>query len=951
MEFLVLGPEEVLSGGLPLPISAAKQRALLSMLALRSATVVSTDDLIDGLWGTRPPKTARTTVHNYVRRLRGILRPEAPALAGAELVRTAPGGYILDAPPQDVDVRRFEERVRQATAARSADDLPGASARLREAVGLWRGRAFDGTASPYLAEIEAPRLEEARLFAFESLMDVELQLGRHAEVLAELRQELDRSPLREELRAHYMVALYRSGHRAEALEVYRRGRQAFIEELGLEPSRRLRDVEHAILVDSPELKPPAAPVTLAPPRPQPVSIPRQLPPDIPWFTGREDQLRALEAWAHDPGVTGPMVITAIDGQGGIGKTALALHWAHSARDAFPDGQLYTDLGGYSAGRIATPLEALARFLSALGIPWEDVPHDLERAMGLYRTLLADRRMLIVLDNARNAEQVRPLLPGVPGCFVLVTSRDRLAGLVVRDGARPLRVDALAPAEAWALLERLVGERQVAAEPEATAELAELCGTIPLALRVAAVNALTSDSATPVADCVTRLAAEDRRLSTLSVEDDELSSLQAVFSLSYDSLSPDEQRLFRTLGLLPGPIATAGSAAALLGWDEPRARRTLRRLVAAHLLGRPGPDAYVFHDLLRIYARKCSELYDCPTERAAALARLYAHYLATADLAARLLYPEKMRVAEVEQPDPAAAPLADRGEAQDWLEREHRNLVAAVQQARERGHARTGWRLCDILRGYFWLCRTGADWISVARAGVEAARECGDVTGQAATLMSLGDAHRSLGQYDEAALHYTEMLRTARGATWPEGTAQALNSLGLVDILTGRLKEAVGRYTEALEILPDDRRWAILRVSILGNTGILNHELGALRQAEAYSSQCLVLSRSIGLRGSEGVSIGNRGEARLLLGDLDGALDDLTDALAIHRELGNRGSEAEMLRALGELHRDKGEFETALNLTRAAEVLATGIGENRVLLVRSGGSRPAAGAGPRRGGGL
>ncbi|MFJ9823650.1 AfsR/SARP family transcriptional regulator [Streptomyces sp. NPDC101160] len=957
VEFRLLGPEEVLHEGQPVPISAAKHRALLTVFLLRSDRVVMTEDLIDGLWGTNPPKTARTTLHNYIRRLRKVL-----LACGSDPLLTEPGGYVLRLESHWLDVHAFDDLVAQAEGAQERGDLVAASQFQRRALGLWRGKALEGTASRYLAEVEAPRLEEARRSAFEKLMDIDLRLGHHNALLGEMRRELAREPLRERLRSQYMLALYRAGRRADALDVYREGRRVLVKELGLEPGPALREMERAILADSPALAAPTAAASRAAASrsAEQVPPPRQLPPDTAHFTGRDAHLRALDEWAGASGTHGPMVITAIDGQGGMGKTALAVHWGHSARARFPDGQLYIDLRGYATTRPVTPVEALASFLYALGVPAERIPDDPDRAAGLYRTLLAEKRVLVVVDNARSADQVRPLLPGSPGSHVVVTSRDVLAGLVVRDSARHLRVDALTPEEAAELLERLLGASVVAAEPEATAELARLCWYVPLALRVSAVNVREAGGDRPVAGHVDRLRDEDRRLAALSVPDDEASSLQAVLSLSYLSLSPDARRLFRRLSLVPGPTITAAGASALLGLPVARTSQLLRRLVAVHLVGQTDPDAYGLHDLLRLFAESCAAADEGPEERAAALRRLYDHYLAGVHAGARLLYPEKLRafapgqaagradegsVVDTDEEsvvDTAASScrgveegtvgtlvLPDQTAARQWFRREHTNLVIAAQRGAALGLPAASWELCDALRGYFWLVRTGPDWVSVAEAGLEAAQGAHHTIGSATARLSLGDAHRSLGRYERAAQYYEAVLADAESAHWAEGKAQALNNLGLVGILTGKLRDALQRYEAAVDVLPADPRWNLLRLSMEGNMGLLRQELGDLRQAERHNAAALELSRSIGSRGAEGVTRGNLGQVLGLLGRSEEALECLTEALAVHRELGNRGSEAETLRGLADWHRDRGDHCTALDLALAAAALADEIEERRL----------------------
>ncbi|MFI1104568.1 AfsR/SARP family transcriptional regulator [Streptomyces melanogenes] len=931
MEFRLLGPEEVLCGEQVVPISAAKHRAVLSMLLLRSDRVVSTEDLIDGLWGTDPPRTARTTLHNYIRRLRGVLREQ-----GADLLHTRPGGYTVDLAAHRLDVHDFEELAQRAEGARAAGDLDTASTLWRRALRLWRGRALEGTVSRYLADVEAPRLDEARRSAFESLVDTDLQLGRHHALLGDIRRELEREPLRERLRAQYMLALYRANRRADALDVYREGRRVLIQELGLEPGPQLRQMERAVLTDSLALRPPTVTVSDAPTatnhpgrtaqdRADPPPVPRQLPAPPQHFTGRHDELRMLDEWADDQGAGTSTVVTAIDGRGGVGKTALALRWGHAARARFPDGQLYIDLRGYSTCRPVTPLEALTAFLHALAVPCDSIPGRLDRATGLYRTLVAGKRILIVLDNARTVDQVRALLPGTPGSNVVVTSRDTLAGLVVRDNARHLTVGALSPAEAEKMLTRLMGAALVDAEPEATTELARLCGHVPLALGVAAVNVREGGGDRPVADYVTRLRARDRRLCVLSMPEDATSDPQAVFALSYLSLTPEARMLYRRLSLVPGPTTTTEAASALLGLERAQTAQVLRRLVAAHLIAQQDYDVFRLHDLLRLHAEDRMAEDESAEVRSAALQRLYGYYLTGVHDAARLLYPEKLRAFTPQHVADDATAVRDQTAALQWFQREHTNLVLAVQQAVELGLRSAAWELCDALHGYFWLVRTAPDWIAVAEAAHKAARAAGEVRGSAAAWLSLGDAQRGLGRYENAARHYGAALRDAESAGWLEGKAQALINLGRVDVLTGCLRDAVQRHKEALAVLPDGPQCAMLRLGAEAGMGALHQELGDLRTAERHIRTTVELSRRIDSRGAWGVSQGSLGQVLNLLGHSDEALDRLTDALAVHREIGDRGAEAETLRALADWHLDHDDLAVALDLAVAAASLADSIG--------------------------
>jgi tetratricopeptide (TPR) repeat protein/transcriptional regulator with XRE-family HTH domain len=664
-----------------------------------------------------------------------------------------------------------------------------------------------------------------------------------------------------------------------------------------------------------------------PPRPG-GGPPCLLPPDVADFTGRSRHLRQLDALlaAPDGGRASAVVISAIAGTAGVGKTALAIHWAHRVRDRFPDGQLYVNLRGYAAGAPLRPIQALTGFLRALGVAAEQVPVELEQAAGLYRSLLADKHVLVVLDNAASPAQVRPLLPGSGGCLVLVTSRDRLAGLVARDGARRLSLEVLEASEAVALLARILGRERVVAEPQAAAELARVCGYLPLALRIAAAN-LTDQPHRSLAGYLAELQAGDR-LAALQVDGDEQAAVRAAFDLSYRRLAPETQRLFRLLGLVPGPDVTAAAAAALAETTLEEAGRLLARLAGVHLLAEHARGRYGFHDLLRAYAADRAHDEDAAAGREAALGRLLEWYLHSADGAARLLYPEKLRL-----PLPQAAtglPVAafhDHAGAVAWLDAERANLVAVVQHAADQGPRPAAWLLADTLRGYFGLRVHAVDWLAVAEAGLAAAQADGDLRGQAAAHLSLTDALRCQDRCPQAIAHGTRAVALARRSGWLEGQATTLGSLGSVYWELGRLQEAADHYRQALAI---DRQtgWRAGESVRLTNLSVVYRELGRLQEAADHYTEALAIDRELGARGGEAVDLGNLGETYHLLGRFGEALDHLARALALHREVGNREFEADTLRVLAEVHRDVGDHSRALALAHDAVVLARHLGHVR-----------------------
>jgi len=696
---------------------------------------------------------------------------------------------------------------------------------------------------------------------------------------------------------------------ADALGLAGQEREAFIAAArGTEPA----PVPAGVASDGPE---PSLPM-----------VPAQLPADPAGFVGRARYLRDLDALPSGEPRTSPGVVV-VTGTGGVGKTALAIHWAHQVRAHFPDGQLYVNLRGYAAAPPMRPVEALAHFLHALGVTAEQVPVELEEAAALYRTLLADRRVLVVLDNAGHAEQVRPLLPGSKGCLVLVTSRDRLAGLVATHGAQRLGLDVLAPDEAVLLLARILGEERVATEPKATAEVAEVCGFLPLALRIAAANLLDQPQHS-IADYVSRLRTGDR-LAELAVDGDPQAAVGVAFDASYATLDPQARRLFRSLGVVPGPDVTAPAAAALTGMQVPEAEQVLDRLAGAHLVEPRGGGRYGLHDLLRLYARGRTEAEDSDLERQTALGRLLAWYLHTADGATQLLYPTMVRLplppTTSHLPVPA---FDDRAQALAWLDAERPNLVAAVQHAAEHGPQPSAWLLADALHGYLWQGMYVVDWSVVAEAALAAAHAEGGPRPQSAAQLSLADLNLCLSRYPQAIEHYSRALTLSQQTGWLEAQAATLSKLGVTYARSGRLAEAADHHHQALTL---NQRIGRLggQATNLGNLGVVYLEQGRLQAAFDHHAQALALFAKLGYRGSQGTALGWLGEINHAMGQLDRAVDHASAALAIQREVGDRGGEADTLRTLAGISRDTGRLGQAFELADAAVALARDTGERRL----------------------
>src|SRR6266508_1362421 len=686
-----------------------------------------------------------------------------------------------------------------------------------------------------------------------------------------------------------MTALHRCGRRGEALAAYQRARQVLLAELGLEPGAALRQVQRAILTD----EPPAASAGWAPAAGG--LVPAQLPADISGFTGRGDYLRRLDELtpATDEGAGAAVVISAIAGTAGVGKTALALHWAHRVADRFPDGQLYVNLGGWSAGPPVQPVEVLARFLRALGVPPEQVPVGLDEAGALYRSRLAGKRMLVVLDNARDPGQVRPLLPASPGCLALVTSRSRLTGLVARDGATALTLDVLTGEEARALLAWGVGESRVRAEPRAAAALVRLCGHLPLAVRIAAAN-LSSRPHASIAEYAAQL--DTDRLRGLEVDDDPAGGLRAAFDLSYDALPADARRLFRLLGLCPGPDVTAQAAAALAGGCVDHAARLLRRLAGGHLVHEHAPGRHSLHDLLRSYAAALVNAGADATERETARRSLYEFYLHGVDAAARVLYPQVLRVPARATGTTVPITFADHAAAVAWLDAERPNLVAVVARAAGDGLPEAAWRLADALRGYLFMRMHMVQWQAVASAGLAAARADEDRHGEAAAHISLAVLAWTRHQHGDAIGEYERALELARQANWAEGESVVHGNLGNVYGTLGQLTRAADCYRRALAI---DQRlgWVAGQATKLANLAELYAMAGQLQAAADHHQQTLALYRQSGSHSGEGEALTRLGMVHHALGRYDDARQFLTQALAVHRHFGNVQALADYQQAL------------------------------------------------------
>jgi tetratricopeptide (TPR) repeat protein/DNA-binding SARP family transcriptional activator/DNA-binding XRE family transcriptional regulator len=922
----VLGPLVVRRGGAAVDVGAAGPQCLIGLLALQAGQVVSREEIVDVLWPTSPPKGYLNQIQVYVGRLRRLLEPEGAKRTGFQVLVRVGEGYRLNLTGDDLDLLQFDDLAARAGQAGADGHTGMAEQLLEQASACWRGPVLGG-AEPRLAQHPAAvaaasrRVDAALAFA-----DAAGTGADPRKAVGPLRAVAADEPLHEGLHARLMLALAATGQQAAALEVFQAIRDRLDEDLGIQPGAELRAAHLRVLRQQ---------VTTVAPVPDPPGPgrggppsgvtevrergrPAQLPADVAGFTGRTWHVQQLDRLVAGQ-TPEPVAIVVIDGTAGVGKTALAVHWAHRVSDRFPDGQLHVDLRGYAVGAPLRPIDALDGFLRALGVPAERVPVHPDEAAAMYRSLLARRRVLVVLDNARDAEQVRPLLPGAPGSHVVVTSRARLAGLVARDGATRLTLDVLTDAEARALLERLLGRERVAAEPEATIDLARACAHLPLALRIAAANLLDRPGAT-IADHLAELTSGDR-LTALAVHGDEQTAVRAAFDLSYTRLDAPTRRLFRLLGPVPGPDVTVEAAAALADVPPGRAKQLLTLLTVAHLLDQPAPGRYASHDLLRLYAGERAAAEDSDADRQAALRRLYDHYQHSVDAAAGLLYPQRLRLPPMAIPAGSPSPaFADHARALAWLDAEQPNLLATITHTARHGPHPVAWRLADALRGYLSFRAHAVDWLTVARAAEAAAVTAADPMAQAAAHLNLSTYHLYQSHHRQAIEHSIRMLALADRSGWVDGQGAALTNLGALYHMSGQLAQAADHFARALTI--DRRLGDVAGEAVdLNWLGIVWWHRGRLEQAVDHHTRALRLFEQVGSHSGQANTLADLGVAHHLLGHLERAADDLTRALALHRQIGDRTDETETLNRLAEVYADVGRHHEAVDLAGTALALA------------------------------
>ncbi|MEU9455058.1 BTAD domain-containing putative transcriptional regulator [Streptomyces sp. NPDC048277] len=954
MRFRVLGPVRAWRGETELNPGPPKRRALLALLLARAGEPVPVHEIVDVLWGENAPVGSVNVVHRHVGALRRLLDTDPSGQTRSSRLVRGSGGYRLVLGAGELDLQRFRALRDEARAARDLGDPARAAASLIEALALWHGPTASGIAPEVRAHPAFASVDREYPAAVKEAAAVALEAGPAlaGQMLPVLRQTAVAHPLDEVLHASLVTALAVTGHRAEARNAYRDVSTRLVDELGLDPGPELRAAEQQLprsVASAPAGRPetgssaqsgaehstpqlpyigvsvPEASAGRAGPADGATRVrPAQLPPDLGMFTGRRAELGRVHALLS-PSDDRPntVVISAIGGMAGVGKTSLAVHWAHQVADRFPDGQLYADLRGFDpSGSIADPVEVIRGFLDALGVPAHRIPAGLDAQAALYRTLLAGHRVLVLLDNARDTEQVRPLLPGSAGCLIVVTSRNHLHGLVVTDGAHPLSLDLLTAAESREFLMRRLGTKRVTEEPTAADEIVALCGSLPLTLAIVSARAavLPGRSLSSIAEDLR----ETRGSLTAFTHDDPVTDPRTAFSWSYDALAPGAARLFRLLALHPGPDASTATAAVLLCLPPRDVRPLLAELVGAHLLTQRSPGRYGSHELLRIYAAELAESHDTPEERDAARHRLLDHLLHTAHRADSLLAPHRERITLSPQVATAAAPVAFKSEekASSWLNAERPVLLAAVQEAARSGLGAHCWQLAATLE--LFLDRHGRwqDQLVVQEAALHAAEELDDPSGRAHAHRALGFVNGRLERPAEAHEHLSTALRLFAAIGDASGQGRVHRYLAFQANRQGRHREALDHYREA-HALYDAAGHRSGQAGIFNEVGWTRILLGAYEEALADCQRAITMNQQLGDRNGEAAAWDSLGYAHHHLGRYQRALTCYEHALTAYREIHDDYLEADTLVHIGDAWEADGSQERAAGAWRQAlEILET-----------------------------
>ncbi|MET9656199.1 BTAD domain-containing putative transcriptional regulator [Streptomyces sp. NPDC006510] len=896
LEFRVLGGVEARVDGQRLDLGPARQQRVLAVLLLEAGQVVTADELVDRVWGEHAPQRARPTLYSYLSRLRQALRTAAQ---DARIARRS-GGYVLTVAATAADLHRFRALSARARTSAHAGDEPAAARLFQEALANWQGELCPGMDTPWFnSRREAAQVE--RLAAVLDWSDLQLRRGFHTELVTVLSSLAEDNPLDERLAGQLMLALYRGGRPADALNHYQELRSRLVEELGIDPAPPLRSLHQQILISDPRLAPPARDTTPDPVHPA-TTHPRQLPAPPPLLAGRDSELVCLDKLLapQDEPHGGTVPIAVICGTGGVGKTSLALRWAHGWQERCPDGQLFADLQGFTpSGEPADPYAVMRGFLEALGADPGSLPAAPQSQAALYRSLTAGRRLLIVLDNARDTDQVVPLLPGSPTCTVLITSRHRLPGLAASHGAVQLTLETLDRAEARDLLVRRLGSHRIAAEPGAATELLHHCAGLPIAISVLAARLTTDPMLTLIA-----LAAELREAATPldALETGEANGdIRIVFASSYFALDTDSARVFRQLAQAPGADIGLPAAASLTGLSPPRLRTRLHRLQAHHLVQERVPGRFTCHDLLRAYALEMTETVAPAGEAEAALTRVLDHYAHTAYAADRLLLPHRDPLAPASPADGTRLEeFADADRAMAWFASEHTVLTAAVNHAVRAGHDAQAWRMAWAITTFLARRAWWPDVTAVHSTALAAAVRLGDPTAQAESRRALAWARTETGRFAEAHRELAHALALAATNGDLLSAAHTHLALGWLYEREGDNSAALRHDRSAVEYftsagnLPGRAR--ALNAVAWDHTQLGDHEASVRRCQEA-----LVIQRELGDERGRAGTWDTLGYAYHRLGEHAKAIDCYQHSLDLNRALGHRYNEAETLVHLSQAH--------------------------------------------------
>ena len=933
IRFAVLGPVRVWRGEQEILGGPPQQRAILALLLARAGAPVGMAELIDLLWPTDPPTSAANVVHRYIGMLRRVLEPDLPTrAAGRWLVRQV-GCYRLTVDADSLDLLKFRDLAADARGLVAAGRVEDAVEGFTRALAQWRGPCVVGVEVSTGAQAVFAEIDRERVVLAQEAADAALSVGLSRTVLAALREIAALYPLVEPLQARLVLALAAGGYQAEALSTYQRVSARLGEELGIDPGTELRAAHQRVLRQQAghqsghqsepraETRPqpqPAAPAPKA--AASPVVLPAQLPPDLPMFTGRRCELSRLDSLLDSA-----MLICAIDGIAGIGKTTFAVHWAHQLADRYPDGQLYVDLRGFDpSGSVLGPSKALRGFLDALGVAPQRIPDSMEAQAGLYRSLLKNRRVLILLDNARDTDQISPLLPGSPSCTVLITSRNQLSGLITTHAAHALTLDSFSVDESREVLTKRLGPQRLAEEASALDEIIQWCAGLPLAMAIVAARATVHPNMS-LAGIAEELRDARTRLDAFSADDDVAADLRAVFSWSYRLLSQSAGRLFRLLSVHAGPDISRNAAASLMGVRRREVRQLLAELTGARLLVERYPGRYVAHDLVRVYAAELSASLDSDEERTEALGRLFDHYLGTAHVAQLMMRPIYV---PADPPPPRAGvtveECGDPGSALSWFTDERQVLLSAVRHAAATtGLRHYAWELALRQQQFHQLSSFYHDWAAIMRTALQTARDEQDLAAQARTHRSLAGAYhflrhndraiehltstcalfnqlgyrlehgyvcvnfgmvrRELGEVDAAMRHYQDALVMFTEMANIKGQATAYEGMGWCEIKLGNHCVAIGLIERAMRLYAE--------VDDINGTGGCWISLGQLRQSsdeheaaiECFSKG-IELFPQVGNRADVAECLLGRGDSRSALDEPDAARQDWQQALAILEEL-------------------------------------------------------------------